>query len=180
MQSAREIPLLYDVDVVVVGGTSGAVTAAVAAAQEGASVFLAAPRTYLGEDICGTYRLWLEPEEEPRSPLARVVFAEPEVPALLQRNAIPFTYEASVESSSPHKDTSPPSMLSDGKWHSAPSQSVQYDGDVDIVTDFGSEQFVGRVHVTVYQRNDDFEVESVLVQTSNDGQTGRTGSESPA
>ena len=170
MQSAREISLLYDVDVVVVGGTSGAVTAAVAAAQEGASVFLAAPRTYLGEDICGTYRLWLEPEEEPRSPLARVVFAEPEVPALLQRNAIPFTYEASVESSSPHKDTSPPSMLSDGKWHSAPSQSVQYNGDVDIVTDFGSEQFVGRVHVTVYQRNDDFEVESVLVQTSNDGQ----------
>jgi len=61
-------------------------------------------------------------------------------------------------------------MLSDGKWHSAPSQSVQYNGDVDIVTDFGSEQFVGRVHVTVYQRNDDFEVESVLVQTSNDGQ----------
>ena len=170
LQSAREIPVLYDVDVVVVGGSSGAVTAAVAAAQEGASVFLAAPRTYLGEDICGTYRLWLEPEEEPTSALARVVFAEPDVPPLLQRNAIPFTYAADVESSSPHKDTSPPSMLSDGKWHSAPSQSIQYNGDVNIVTDFGSEQFIGRVHVTVYQRAADFEVANVLVQTSNDGQ----------
>lgn len=170
MQSAREIPVLYDVDVVVVGGTSGAVTAAVAAAQEGASVFLAAPRTYLGEDICGTYRLWLEPNEEPASALARAVFAEPDVPPLLQRNAIPFTYEADIESSAPHKDTSPPSVLSDGKWHSAPSQSVQYNDDVNIVTDFGNERFVGKVHVTVYQRTADFEVESVLVQTSDDKQ----------
>ncbi|MBN2129708.1 MAG: FAD-dependent oxidoreductase, partial [Sedimentisphaerales bacterium] len=170
MQSAREIPVLYDVDVVVVGGTSGAVTAAVAAAQEGASVFLAAPRTYLGEDICGTYRLWLDPEEEPTSALAKIVFAEPDVSALLPQNTIPFTYEADVASWSPHQDTSPPSMLTDGKWHSAPSQSVQYNGDVNIVTDFGSEQFIGRVHVTVYQRAADFEVASVLVQTSNDGQ----------
>jgi flavin-dependent dehydrogenase len=77
-ESAREIPILYDVDVVVVGGTSGAVAAAVAAAENGAKVFLAAPRPHLGQDICGTCRLWLEPEEEPLSPLARAVFAEPE------------------------------------------------------------------------------------------------------
>ena len=78
MESARQIPVLYDVDVLVVGGTSGAVTAAVAAAQDGATVFLAAPRPYLGDDICGTYRLWLEPGEEPMAPLARILFAEPD------------------------------------------------------------------------------------------------------
>ncbi len=76
-ESARQIPVLYDVDVLVVGGTSGAVTAAVAAAQNGARVFLAAPRPYLGDDICGTYRLWLEPGEQPSSPLAKIMFAEP-------------------------------------------------------------------------------------------------------
>jgi hypothetical protein len=56
-ESARDIPIAYDVDVVVVGGTTGGVAAAVEAAQKGATVFLAAQRPYLGEDICGTYRL---------------------------------------------------------------------------------------------------------------------------
>ena len=76
-ESARNIPVAFDVDVVVVGGTSGGVAAAVAAAQQGAKVFLAAERPYLGEDLCGTYRLWLEPGEKPASPLAKRLFAEP-------------------------------------------------------------------------------------------------------
>jgi len=76
-ESACNIPVAYDVDVVVVGGTSGGVAAAVAAAQRGAKVFLAAERPYLGEDLCGTYRLWLEPGEEPTLPLAKKLFAEP-------------------------------------------------------------------------------------------------------
>ena len=47
-ESAREIPIAYDVDVVVVGGSTGAVSAAVAAAEAGAKVFLAAPiRTWV-------------------------------------------------------------------------------------------------------------------------------------
>ena len=41
-ESAREIPVAHCVDVVVVGGSTGAVSAAVAAAESGASVFLAA------------------------------------------------------------------------------------------------------------------------------------------
>ena len=76
-ESARSIPVAYDIDVVVVGGTSGGVAAAVAAAEQGAKVFLAAERPYLGEDLCGAYRLWLEPGEEPDSPLAEELFAEP-------------------------------------------------------------------------------------------------------
>ena len=166
-QPARAIGILHDVDVVVVGGTSGAVAAAVAAAENGASVFLAAPRPYLGEDLCGTYRLWLEPSEEPSSPLAKAIFDEPDEARQL-RNAIPFSYETNLESSPPHKDSRPPSVLNDGKWHSAPSQSVQYNGDVDIIADLGSEQFVEKVHVLVYQRNDDFEVETATVYTSRD------------
>lgn len=57
-QSEREIPVAYKVDVVVVGGSTAGVAAAVAAARKGASVFLAAQEPYLGEDLCGTYRFF--------------------------------------------------------------------------------------------------------------------------
>jgi hypothetical protein len=57
-QSERKIPVAYNVDVAVVGGSTAAVAAAVSAAQNGAKVFLVAQETYLGEDISGTYRYW--------------------------------------------------------------------------------------------------------------------------
>jgi len=75
-ESTRWIPVAYDVDVVVVGGSTRAVAAAVAARESGASVFLAAQRPYLGEDMCATYRLWLEDGEEPTTPLAKAIFAQ--------------------------------------------------------------------------------------------------------
>jgi flavin-dependent dehydrogenase len=170
--SARQIPVLYDVDVLVVGGTSGAVTAAVAAAQNGARVFLAAPRPYLGDDICGTYRLWLQPGEEPRSPLAKIMFAEPS-PVAQFGATLPFQYEADVASSAPHKDTAAFAVLRDRKWHSASNQSVQYNGDANIVADLGSEQFIDKAHVLVYQRTNDFEVANVAVWASADGREWR-------
>jgi len=170
-ESARDIPVAYDVDVVVVGGTSGAVAAAVEAAQQGASVFLAAQRPYLGQDICGTYRLWLEPGEMPTMPLAKRVFAEPSISSFVQ-NAVDFTYEADKASAAIHRDKQPPSLLSDGRWHSASGQSVQYDGDVTIIADLGAEHRLSKVHVMAYQRRsqsgDDFEVKSVTVYLSND------------
>ena len=79
-ESARRIPVAYDVDVVVVGGSSAAVAAAAEAAKNGAKVFLAAHRPYLGADMCGTYRLWLEPGEKPSSPLAVRIFGKAPAP----------------------------------------------------------------------------------------------------
>ncbi|MHC4117253.1 MAG: FAD-dependent oxidoreductase [Planctomycetota bacterium] len=170
-ESAREIPVAYDVDVVVVGGSSGGVVAAVEAARQGASVFLAAQRPYLGQDICGTYRLWLEPDEVPETPLEKAVFAEPSVSPIV-RKGIEFTYQADKASAAMHRDKQPPSFLADGKWHSASSQSVQYDGDVTIIADLGAERGLGKVHVMAYQRRnlsgDDFEVKGVTVHVSND------------
>ena len=57
VESAREIPVAADVDVVVVGGTAAGVSAAAAAADAGASVFLAGGFPYLGEDMAGTLEL---------------------------------------------------------------------------------------------------------------------------
>ncbi|MDI6449652.1 FAD-dependent oxidoreductase [Anaerobaca lacustris] len=166
-ESSRSIPVAYDVDVLVVGGSSAGVAAAAAAAQNGARVFLAAPRPYLGEDLCATYRLWLEPGEEPRSDLTKALFAEPEAARQLA-NAMTFTYEADVASSPRHKDTNPPSILTDGKWHSAATQSVQYDGDATITADLGDAQRVRRVRIMAYQRNDDFEVDTITIHISQD------------
>ena len=55
-ESARSVPVDREVDVVVVGGTTGAVAAAVACAKAGAKVFLVAPRPYLGEDMAAPMR----------------------------------------------------------------------------------------------------------------------------
>jgi flavin-dependent dehydrogenase len=73
-QSARQIPLVWRTDVVVVGGSLGAVAAAVQAAKSGASVLLVAPRTYLGDDLCATLRLWLEEGERPNGDLTGRLF----------------------------------------------------------------------------------------------------------
>lgn len=75
-ESAREIPVAAEVDVVVVGGTVGAVAAAVEAAENDAKVLLIAPRNYLGEDRCATLRLWLEEDETPSGKLGQAIFGD--------------------------------------------------------------------------------------------------------
>ena len=75
-ESARRIPVAAEVDVVVVGGTIGAVAAAAEAAERDTKVLLIAPRNYLGEDICGSLRLWLEDGETADSDLAKAIFGD--------------------------------------------------------------------------------------------------------
>lgn len=170
-ESARAIPVAYDVDVVVVGGSSGAVSAAVAAAEKGARVFVAAPRPYLGEDLCATLRLWLEEGETPASPLAKKLYApDAELSATAaDPNLLLFKYEASLPSAGVHKDTTPPSRLGDGAWVKPETESVQYDGDVAITCDLGSPQDVKEACILPFWRKDsDFNPESVLIQSSDD------------
>ena len=90
MEPPREIPIACDVDVVVVGGSSGAVAAACEASKQGASVFLLAPRPYLGTDMCSTLRLWLEDDEQPKSKLAAACFGT-------ERVTTPFTVKAAMD-----------------------------------------------------------------------------------
>lgn len=163
-QSAREIPVAYDVDVVVVGGSSAGVAAAVAAAKQGAKVFVAAPRPYLGEDLCATYRLWLEPGEELDDPLAEELF---HVPATIE--GIRYTYETDQPSAGKHKDTQPPRLLSDGQWSSAYSESVEYGNDVTISIDFGKQQLLRKVHAMFFQGPRSYEVERIAFHASHDG-----------
>ena len=83
-EGARQIPLLAEVDVVVVGGSSRAVAAATAAAREGCKVFLACDYPYLGEDICGAHLYDRQPEEALNTALAQRLFSDRKRPTPLQ------------------------------------------------------------------------------------------------
>ncbi|MEA3225267.1 MAG: FAD-dependent oxidoreductase, partial [Planctomycetota bacterium] len=74
-QSSRQVPVVREVDLVVVGSTLGAVAAAAEAAEEGAKVLLVGSRPYLGEDICATMRLWLDKGEALQGELASRIFS---------------------------------------------------------------------------------------------------------
>ncbi len=169
-ESERLIPLAYDVDVIVVGGTVRGVAAAEAAANGGAKVFLATDRPYLGEDVCGTYRLWLELEEEPQTDLGKAIFAN----ATVHREpnsetSLPFTYSASLDSHQRHPDKG--SMLTDGKYSEVGPDSVQYNGDVTITVDLGKPTEFAGVRLMGFNRENDFVIKRVAVSVSSDKQT---------
>jgi len=85
VEEPRELAVLQEVDVLVLGGGSGAVQAAEKAAAKGASVFLAAPRPYLGDDIAGTLRLRLAGDAAPQTELCKALYASAAATGTAQR-----------------------------------------------------------------------------------------------
>lgn len=152
----REIPVAFEVDVAIVGGSTGAVAAAVEAAQQGAKVFLAAPNPYLGEDMTATLRLWANPDEVLDTPLAKAIFAERRKQVELPEadRMLPFTYTVDRESAAAHKDTKPLSLLADKKWGAANNQSVQYPDDATVTLDLGKEKDIAKCYLMVYHQPD--------------------------
>ena len=72
-KSPYQHPVWKDTDVVVIGSTTGAIAAAVAASEAGARVFVVSPMSYMGEDVCGSFRYW-PAERDSKSMLFRKVF----------------------------------------------------------------------------------------------------------
>ena len=162
MESARRIPIAYSVDLVVVGGSTHAVAAAAAAAHDGATVFLAAPRPYLGEDLCATLRLSLPPGQQTATDLAHRIFS-PDRNALTARG-VPFSYVTDQPSAAKHRDTQPPSVLTDGQWTHAPAHSVQYDDSVTITADLGSVRSLREVKLLAFERAAEYGVAAAEIQ----------------
>jgi len=152
----------------VAGGSSGAAAAALAAARAGAKVAIVAPRPYLGDDMAGTLRLWLEEGEQPDTDLARKVFAA--IPEKMR--GAPFTYKADRPSGAIHKDTAPPSLLCDGNWEDPARHSVQYEENVTIELDLGKVIPVRGVEAVVFKGRD-YAVARMTVVASADGKSWR-------
>ncbi len=159
--SERDFPVAYDVDVLVVGGTSGGVAAAVEAARSGSRVFLMAQGPYLGTDICGTYRIWKDGAETPATGLAADVFRAPTV---LDYNKISFTYEADRSSTSKSA-----ARLTDGKKDR--EDAVQYDGNVTFIATLPGIRQVDRVKMVAFQNPNKFCALYLDVFVSDDKQT---------
>jgi flavin-dependent dehydrogenase len=78
-EPATRLPLAYDVDVVVAGGSLAGVEAALAATGQGATVLLVESRPYLGHDLCASQKLWLDSNETPATALTRKLFRDKRV-----------------------------------------------------------------------------------------------------
>jgi hypothetical protein len=73
-------PVLAEVDLLIVGGTSAGVQAALAARMKGATVYCATPYTYLGEDVCAFMRYWPSIDPAEGTELTHKLFPGREVP----------------------------------------------------------------------------------------------------
>jgi FAD binding domain. len=58
LEKEKQIPVIDETDVIIVGGSIAAIEAAVAIANQGKKVFLVTQYPYLGEDACGTLNLY--------------------------------------------------------------------------------------------------------------------------
>lgn len=166
VESEKELPLVQEVDVVVVGGSSGAVAAACKAAEAGAKVFVVAPRPYLGEDIAGKLRLRAEEDDDSRCALKKRMY----LASAARSPSLPFTYKANRKPDAKHADRES-DVLSDGQYLESSSQSVQFNGDVEITLDLGSVMELGQFVAGVFDREGDggFVTGEIQVQGSADG-----------
>ncbi len=169
----RDLPVIAEVDVLVVGGTTGGVTAAVGAAEQGASVFLVAPYLYLGEDMTATLRLWLEPGETPQDPLAVAIYNDTNrgdaVPSIAKESHA-FTYEVEGKINPSHPELpEQPGRLADGRAGDPVTESLQIDGDATVVADIGQRRELGEIDLVAFYREGDFHVAEVEYACSNDG-----------
>lgn len=174
--SERQIPIAYEVDVLVVGGSTGDVAAAIESQKAGAKTMLITQHPYLGEDLTATLNLWLEPGEKLDDPFAATIFNDPNrglptPPALLvlqASNRIPFTYKIEQQIDKAHPETNKKNRLADGVAADPVTQSLQVNSNATIILDLKNSQDVGVVSLLGFHRQDDFVMNNVIVSASDD------------
>ncbi|MDR1962318.1 MAG: FAD-dependent oxidoreductase [Planctomycetaceae bacterium] len=174
--SERQIPIAYEVDVLVVGGSTGDVAAAIEAQKAGAKTMLITDRPYLGEDMTATLRLWLEPGENLDDPLAAAIYNDPNrgqptpssLIVLKAGNRIPFTYKIGQPISPKHPETNRKDRLADGIAADPIKESLQIDSNATVVLDLKNSREVGVVSLLGFHRQDDFAINTVTISASDD------------
>jgi ribulose 1,5-bisphosphate synthetase/thiazole synthase len=166
VEAEKQLPLVQDTDVVIVGGSSGAVAAAQKAAVSGAKVFLVAPRPYLGEDMAGHLNLRADVNDDTSSELYSKIF---KAAAPVSSKSLPFTYQANAKASPRHNDPKN-TRMTDGAYSDSSKESVEFDMDVEYTLDLGTRQAIGGVLVYAFNREGSggFVTEEIVVQTSSD------------
>ncbi|MDR3110368.1 MAG: FAD-dependent oxidoreductase [Planctomycetaceae bacterium] len=181
VQSARQVPVAYEVDLLVVGGSTGGVAAACEAARAGATVLLVTPYPYLGEDRTATLRLAGENGEDANDPLARVLANDnnrdnnSSSPFITQiKNAVKhqFTYKLIGNIDPSHPEIPARARLTDTVLGDPVTDSLQVNGDAEIVADCGQAKEIRQIVFAAYRRTSGeklFETERVELSVSNNG-----------
>lgn len=139
-ESAREIPVYTNVDVLVVGGSVGGVAAARSAAKIGARVFLAAPMTFLGEDMAGTLRL--KPDGVPKCEIGRRLFTA-------SKPYAKYVYVSSEESKYPYNFVDPAEKLAEPTTPTSAADTLQFkDPSVTVTCKLEMAEEISRIEVT--------------------------------
>lgn len=180
-QDSETIPVAFDVDVLVIGGGTAHVAAAVEAQKNGAKTLLITPLPYLGDDLTGTLEIWTPLDEEVTEPLAvslvndtfRRVSTPSRLTAVQAKSKLPLSYTIVEPIDKKHGESPQKNRLTDGIIEDPSHNSVQVNSDMTVHMDFGKKQSVEVVSVMPFYRADDFAVESVVVAASDDGKSWR-------
>ena len=177
--SPRSLPVAYDVDVLVLGGSTGAVAAARESSAAGAKTMLLSTHPYLGEDLTATLRLWHEPgnADETENPFYESLMHDPIYAAIPETNIerllrhpkkLPFSYEVLEEINRNHPETPEKNRLNDGIAASPRTDSLQVDGNATVTLDLGRRQDVGVVSLITFFRDNHFVAGQIELFSSDD------------
>ncbi|MDR2440408.1 MAG: FAD-dependent oxidoreductase [Planctomycetaceae bacterium] len=171
----RPVPVVEEVDLLVVGGSTANVVTAIEASQAGAKVLLLTPLPYLGDDLTATLKLWVNSKEqiEATDPLLKDLYNDPvtnnPIPTALTLIAgskkLPFSYTIAepLDPKHPEAPKGKKPRLVDGQAEKAESDSLQINGSATILVDLKKEQQVGGITLLTFYRKHDFEVDSMNV-----------------
>ncbi len=162
-QTERSLPVVRNVDLLVIGGSTGAVAAAVEAAQQGVSVFLVTSHPYLGEDRTATLRLGGEVGEDGNDPLGqalledkmRSVQVDNELEDfVLFADRLDYKYTISGNIGSSHGEVEGVGRLRD-KFYANPVQdSLQINGNGAILVDLGAVKEFQQITLLTFMRRE--------------------------
>lgn len=149
-ESARTLPLVGDYDVVIAGGTSAGVAAAVAAHDAGARVFLAGGRPYLGEDLAGTLELDND-GAEPSGPLTKSLWT-----SFTDLAPYDYTYDAKISRACWSYCNDAPDRVRDSVWPMTSAEVTVFNRDVTYSCLLQRPARVKRIEVVVVETPDDW------------------------
>jgi len=147
-ESARDIPVVADVDVFVAGGTAAGVMAAAAAKDAGASVYLAGAHGYLGEDLAATLELGLDGSAAPQSDLARKLWRP-------SSGLAPFTYRATREPGGPWTyENDFGAKLAESSDPRTARDTMRHTADTSVLCSLVRTDEVARIEAVCFDRRD--------------------------
>jgi hypothetical protein len=178
----RSIPVVGNVDVLVIGGDTVSVITAVESSRKGAKTLLLTPFSYLGEDLTGTLKIWVDREEKNsvQDPLLKALYNDP-VPNIPYQtlsdltanpNKLAFTYKIlePLDSKHPEAKEGKTPRLIDGLAEDATLDSVQINGDATIIADLQKETTVGGLALLSFFSKNNFAAGLMSVYSSNDAE----------